>query len=35
MAKIGLSTASVYPESAAAAFEIAGKLGYDGLEIMV
>jgi sugar phosphate isomerase/epimerase len=35
MAKIGLSTASVYPESAAAAFEIAAKLGYDGLEIMV
>jgi sugar phosphate isomerase/epimerase len=35
MAKIGLSTASVYPESAAAAFEIAAKLGYDGVEIMV
>jgi sugar phosphate isomerase/epimerase len=34
-AKIGLSTASVYPESAAAAFEIAAKLGYDGVEIMV
>ncbi|UQX88860.1 sugar phosphate isomerase/epimerase [Jatrophihabitans telluris] len=33
--KVGLSTASVYPESAAAAFEIAAKLGYDGLEIMV
>jgi sugar phosphate isomerase/epimerase len=35
MAKIGLSTASVYPESTASAFEIAAKLGYDGLEIMV
>ncbi len=35
MAKIGLSTASVYPESAAAAFEIAAKLGYDGVEVMV
>jgi sugar phosphate isomerase/epimerase len=34
-AKIGLSTASVYPESAAAAFEIAAKLGYDGVEVMV
>ena len=34
-AKVGLSTASVYPESAAAAFEIAAKLGYDGVEVMV
>jgi sugar phosphate isomerase/epimerase len=34
-AKIGLSTASVYPESTAAAFEIAARLGYDGVEIMV
>jgi len=34
-AKIALSTASVYPESTAAAFEIAGRLGYDGVEIMV
>jgi sugar phosphate isomerase/epimerase len=34
-AKIGLSTASVYPESAAVAFELAGKLGYDGVEVMV
>ncbi|EWM15403.1 sugar phosphate isomerase/epimerase [Kutzneria sp. 744] len=32
---IGLSTASVYPESAAAAFELAGELGYDGVEVMV
>jgi sugar phosphate isomerase/epimerase len=32
---VGLSTASVYPESTASAFEIAAKLGYDGVEIMV
>jgi len=34
-AKIGLSTASVYPESTAAAFEIAARLGFDGIEVMV
>ena len=34
-ALVGLSTASVYPESTAAAFELAGKLGYDGVEVMV
>jgi sugar phosphate isomerase/epimerase len=34
-AKIALSTASVYPESTAAAFEIAARLGYDGVEVMV
>lgn len=34
-ARVGLSTASVYPESAASAFEIAARLGYDGVEIMV
>jgi sugar phosphate isomerase/epimerase len=34
-AKVGLSTASVYPESTAAAFEIATRLGYDGIEVMV
>lgn len=34
-AKVGLSTASVYPEGTAAAFEIAAKLGYDGVEVMV
>lgn len=34
-AKVGLSTASVYPETAPAAFEIATALGYDGVEIMV
>ncbi len=35
VAKVGLSTASVFPESTAAAFEVAGKLGYDGVEVMV
>ena len=30
-----LSTASCYPESTAAAFELAAKLGYDGVEVMV
>jgi sugar phosphate isomerase/epimerase len=34
-ASISLSTASVYPESTADAFEMAARLGYDGLEIMV
>jgi len=34
-ARIGLSSASVYPESTAAAFELAAQLGYDGVEIMV
>lgn len=34
-ARVGLSTASVYPESAAAAFEMAARLGYDGVEVMV
>ena len=34
-AKVGLSTASVYPESTAVAFELAAKLGYDGVEVMV
>ncbi|HJQ44005.1 MAG TPA: sugar phosphate isomerase/epimerase [Jatrophihabitantaceae bacterium] len=34
-AKVGLSTASVYPEDTAAAFELAAKLGYDGVEVMV
>jgi hypothetical protein len=32
---VGLSTSSVFPESTAAAFEIASALGYDGVEIMV
>ena len=34
-ARVAMSTASVYPESTAAAFEIAGRLGYDGVEVMV
>lgn len=32
---VALSTASVYPEHAPAAFEIAAALGYDGVEVMV
>jgi sugar phosphate isomerase/epimerase len=32
---VTLSTASTYPESTAAAFEMAARLGYDGLEVMV
>ena len=34
-ALVALSTASVYPESTAGAFEIAVRLGYDGVEVMV
>jgi sugar phosphate isomerase/epimerase len=34
-AKVGLSSASVYPEGTAAAFELAAALGYDGVEVMV
>jgi sugar phosphate isomerase/epimerase len=34
-AKIALSSASVYPESTATAFELAARLGYDGIEVMV
>ncbi|MGI8696272.1 MAG: sugar phosphate isomerase/epimerase family protein [Mycobacteriales bacterium] len=34
-APVGLSTASVYPESAAAGFQLAAELGYDGVEVMV
>ncbi|MGX2996544.1 sugar phosphate isomerase/epimerase family protein [Streptomyces sp. JNUCC 64] len=34
-AKVALSTASVYPESTATAFEVAARLGYDGVEVMV
>ncbi|OKI24621.1 hypothetical protein A6A07_05395 [Streptomyces sp. CB03911] len=33
--KVALSTASVYPESTSVAFELAEKLGYDGVEVMV
>jgi sugar phosphate isomerase/epimerase len=34
-ARIALSSASVYPESSASAFELAAKLGYDAVEVMV
>jgi sugar phosphate isomerase/epimerase len=34
-ARVALSTASVYPEGVAAAFELAARLGYDGVEVMV
>jgi sugar phosphate isomerase/epimerase len=34
-ATVGLSTASVYPETTAAGFELAAALGYDGVEVMV
>ncbi|MET8143505.1 sugar phosphate isomerase/epimerase [Sphaerisporangium sp. NPDC005288] len=34
-AKIALSTASVYPERTPDAFELAARLGYDGVEVMV
>ncbi|MCW2899754.1 MAG: Xylose isomerase domain protein barrel [Streptosporangiaceae bacterium] len=34
-APITLSTASVYPEKAPSAFELASLLGYDGVEVMV
>lgn len=33
--KVVLSTASVYPATTATAFELAAKLGYDGIEVMV
>jgi sugar phosphate isomerase/epimerase len=33
--KIGLSTSSVYPESTSSGFELARRLGYDGVEVMV
>lgn len=34
-ARVALSTVSAYPESTATAFELAARLGYDGIEIMV
>ncbi len=34
-ARVTLSTASVYPETTASAFDIAARLGYDGVEVMV
>jgi sugar phosphate isomerase/epimerase len=33
--RMGLSTASMYPENCAATFAMAGRLGYDGVEVMV
>ncbi len=33
--KVGLSTSSVYPETTASGFELARRLGYDGVELMV
>jgi sugar phosphate isomerase/epimerase len=35
MARVGLSTVSVYPESTAHAFSYAASLGYDSIEVMV
>lgn len=32
---VGLSTASVYPQNAEAAFRYAAELGYDGVELMI
>ena len=34
-APVALSTASTYPEGTATAFELAARLGYDGVEVMV
>src|SRR5690606_30227484 len=34
-ARIALATSSVYPESTATAFELAARLGYDGVELTV
>jgi sugar phosphate isomerase/epimerase len=34
-ARVALSTASTYPEPTATAFEVAARLGYDGVEVMV
>ncbi|MDQ1603452.1 MAG: hypothetical protein QOE01_1297 [Actinomycetota bacterium] len=34
-AKVALSTASCYPESCTAAFEMCADLGFDGVEVMV
>ncbi len=33
--RVALSTASVWPESIAVAFELAAEVGYDGVEVMV
>jgi sugar phosphate isomerase/epimerase len=34
-ARVGLSTASVYPESTASGFELAASIGYDAVEVMI
>jgi sugar phosphate isomerase/epimerase len=34
-ARVALSTASAYPENCATAFDLAERLGYDGVEVMV
>jgi len=34
-AQVALSTSSVYPETTSSAFELARRLGYDGVELMV
>lgn len=34
-ARVALSTASAYPETCTTAFELAARLGYDGVEVMV
>jgi sugar phosphate isomerase/epimerase len=34
-AKVALSSASVYPQPPSVAFELASRLGYDGVELMV
>ncbi len=34
-ARVALSSASVYPDTCVAAFELAARLGYDGVEVMV
>lgn len=34
-ARVALSTSSVFPESTSTAFELAARLGYDGVEVMV
>ncbi len=33
--RIGVSTASVWPQTATSAFQLAAELGYDGVEVMV
>ncbi|HEU5469804.1 MAG TPA: sugar phosphate isomerase/epimerase family protein [Actinophytocola sp.] len=35
MPEVGVSTASVWPQTAATAFLLAAELGYDGVEVMV